>query len=635
MTRRLPLLLLLLVATACGQTTTLRLSIEGAAALGAVQRLRVVALVEGTGARATFTADVSARDLVVHPYVLELDVAADSRSRDALVLALADVDGTPVASALARVALSGTSTVALPLVAIGAGCDADHDGAKGCASHAACCSALEAQAAADCDDADPALQPFAEVAACRTCDQVAACKAVEPDGVEPIADVAEPPPDTPGPDLAEPTSDALESVDACVGADPCVRPEVAEVIEPLPDASEPEPDLPAPSDATDGVDDAPAEADPAPDLPADVSCVCTSGPCCDGCQHRPASTVCDAAAASTSYCDGACGGHVREIVSDRHCPGDASTCTGEMVARPSVVKADCPIYQTCWEAEAAACVASEDCANIVCPAGMRLVPEGVFYMGCNATLDDQCDAKEKPQHPVAVPTFCIDTFEVGRSDYALCMGTTCTTPGSGDDCVWGKSTGYDLHPINCVSWSQAKAYCEWRSARLCSEAEWEKAARGGCDVLAGDCASWEPLYAWGNGCPAAWGHGCTEDPWNDGTAAANCSEALCYDGFTATAPVDAYSSYPGPYDTTGMSGNVAEWVADCYHASYDTSGDGAVEAPTDGSAWLTNCEGASRLARGGSWGSAQSYYLRASARMVQSADNTTAATGIRCCRSIP
>jgi iron(II)-dependent oxidoreductase len=632
MTHRLPLLLLLLVATACGQTTTLRLSIGGAAALGAVQRLRVVALVEGTGARATFSADVSARDLVVHPYVLELDVAADSRARDALVTALADVDGTPVASALARVALSGTSTVALPLVAIGSGCDADHDGAKGCASHAACCSTLEAQAAADCDDADPDLQPFAEAAACRTCDQVAACKAIEPDGVEPVPDVVEPVPDVaeppldtsePVPDLADPPPDALESIDACVGADPCVRPEVAEVVEPLTDAAEPEADVPEPADAIEVVD-----TDTAP------GCDCASGPCCDGCHFRPSTTVCATAAESTAVCSGSgCGADVREIVSDRHCPGEASTCSGELVARPSTLKEDCPIYRTCSEIGGAHCVQSDTCADALCP-GMMVVPEGAFYMGCNATLDDQCDAKEKPQHPVAVPTFCIDIFEVTRADYAGCGA--CSTPGTGGDCVWGQAgAGYDAHPVNCVTWDQAKAYCTSRGARLCSEAEWEKAARGGCDTIADACSTSEPIYGWGNACPSAWGHGCVDDPWNEGSAAANCAEALCYDGYATTAPVDAFSSYPSPYYLAAMSGNVSEWVADCWHASYDPSGDGAVDAPSDGSAWTSGCESTGRIVRGGSWGSTLSYSLRASARQVLADGTGPSGAGIRCCRSVP
>jgi len=82
-----------------------------------------------------------------------------------------------------------------------------------------------------------------------------------------------------------------------------------------------------------------------------------------------------------------------------------------------------------------------------------------------------------------------------------------------------------------------------------------------------------------------------------------------------------------------MSGNVAEWVADCFHSSYDADGDGTVDASSNGSAWTTACD-SGHLVRGGSWGSSMAYYLRASARIPQPSANATAANGIRCCKDI-
>jgi|GEM_PF-952039 len=621
---RLRLLLLALVAAlaACSEPTTLRLSITAGSEVGALRGLRAIALVSGTSERSTFSADVTSRDLRTEPFVLEIDVSHGREENEAVVALLGDTSDGPTASAVVRVALSDTATHDVVLTPIGDGCDADRDGFKPCAAKAACCTALEAATATDCDDTEPRLSPFAEAAVCRACDAVATCLASEPDGVE-TPDTIEPNPEI-QPDLPpDARPDAHDAHDTQADA--------IDVAEPAPDTADPSPDVADPDPAPDLVEPPP---DVPIDLPPETTCDCSTGPCCDGCHYRSTDTVCAPAAATTTVCDGSgCGANVREIVSDRHCPGNGSSCTGNLVALPSALKQDCPAYKECSEAGGAHCVASDTCTELVCPSGMLVVPEGAFYMGCNATLDDQCDAKEKPQHPVAVPTFCIDTFEVPRADYAKCGA--CSTPGTGSDCVWGlDAQTYEGHPINCVTWEQAKAYCESRGTRLCSEAEWEKAARGGCDIVADGCAVNEPIYGWGNSCPSAWGHGCVDDPWDEGSAAANCAESLCYDGNAGTAPIDTFSSYPSPYLLASMSGNVAEWVADCYHASYDPNGDGLTDAPTDGSAWTSNCD-SGRLTRGGSWGSSLSYYLRASARMVQPADNATAANGIRCCKSIP
>jgi iron(II)-dependent oxidoreductase len=262
---------------------------------------------------------------------------------------------------------------------------------------------------------------------------------------------------------------------------------------------------------------------------------------------------------------------------------------------------------------------------------MVLVPPGPFYMGCNAYVTGGCDADQYPQHLVDTPVYCIDTFEVSRWDYSQCVGSGCVAAASGTNCN-GDQPDKDQHPINCVTWDQARTYCEARGARLCSEAEWEKAARGGCELLAGDCAPSMLTFPWGNDCPQAWGGTCAGEGWDAGTAKANCAKSLCQDDYEFTAPVDAFSADPSPYLLVAMAGNVMEWVEDCNHDSYDPDGDGQVDAPTDGQAWVDGCSSTGRVVRGGNWNSAVAAALAASDRGAVNPGSAVSGIGFRCCK---
>jgi len=254
--------------------------------------------------------------------------------------------------------------------------------------------------------------------------------------------------------------------------------------------------------------------------------------------------------------------------------------------------------------------------------GMVAVPAGSFWMGCNEAVDDECTSGEHPYHQVEVPPFEIDMTEVTVGQYAKCVAADACDPSTVGSSYWSLCTwdleNVDAHPINCVDWYQAKAYCEWAGRRLCSAAEWEKAARGGCELY-GDCAAESPHYPWG-------------------LAAASCLLAVMDDGgagcgIWGTSPVGTKPAGASPYGPLDMAGGVTEWVRDCWHINYYESEEGFYgPPPTDGTAWEeAACADSYKTVRGGSW-----YYfaqhLRVSFREGRSPEERTAMQGFRCCK---
>ena len=317
------------------------------------------------------------------------------------------------------------------------------------------------------------------------------------------------------------------------------------------------------------------------------------------CYTGPAGTAGVAACqAGVASCDGGVFDCVGEVVpGDEVCNGADDDCDGEMDEDPDAI---CPRGERCVDSACAA----------LCPSGMEYVPSGDFWMGCNAARDGACasDGREEPQHQVTTSSYCVDETEVTAGAYATCAG--CDALSSAGACTY-QEVGKEDHPINCVGWDDAKAYCAWRGARLCTEAEWEKAARGGCETLAGGaCQITTPTYPWGN-------------------EAATCERAVMIDGGDGcgVGELGAVGSKSpdgdSPYSVKDMAGNVWEWVED--DATGDYSG-----APVDGSAWILDPRAADRVFRGGSAGNTASN-LRASSRGFGNPTLAIDAIGFRCC----
>lgn len=188
------------------------------------------------------------------------------------------------------------------------------------------------------------------------------------------------------------------------------------------------------------------------------------------------------------------------------------------------------------------------------PSGLVAIAAGAFTMGCSGSLDVGCQDDSKPTHDVTLTAFSIDMTEVTQTEYDACVKTgACKAPGTSATCAWDPATRADF-PVTCISWADANAYCASVGKRLPTEAEWERAARGG-------------------GTPATGEH--TLYPWGDGPLSLDCAHSNFYGVRGCTLPAtDVVGTRPdgaSPEGALDMSGNVWEWVEDFYQSNYYAS----------------------------------------------------------------
>ena len=229
-----------------------------------------------------------------------------------------------------------------------------------------------------------------------------------------------------------------------------------------------------------------------------------------------------------------------------------------------------------------------------CPSGMVLIPAGSFMMGDADTLSSDA----QPPHRVTLSAFCLDLTEVTVAAWRGCTAAGCTAPDTGSMCNWTASAGArESHPINCVSWSQARSYCLSRGADLPTEAQWEYAARGSDTT--------NHIFPWGNAAPGA---------------------QLCWSGGgttrTSTCPVQSFPSGNSPFGVFDMAGNVAEWTL-------DWAGPYSAEPATDPTGPLV---GEYRSYRGGAWHLSAASMIRTPYRLADDPLYRFGWFGIRCAR---
>ncbi len=279
------------------------------------------------------------------------------------------------------------------------------------------------------------------------------------------------------------------------------------------------------------------------------------------------------------------------------------------------------------------CEANKVCSGTVCvlPGTMLTIPAGTFWMGCNGYLHYEClcdfdplpcspgPSSACPYHPVSVPEYEISVTEATTKDFAsflnengdLCGDAEClkyaqegmeqTAEG------WTVDDEYSEFPLRLATWFGARDYCIWKGGRLCTEAEWEKAARGGCEFYS-DCEAEGRDYPWGY-----------SDPGQDKCAGCDSKEY---------APVGSFPNGASPYGVLDMAGNADEWVQDCYASDYlDAFGDGSAhdEAFCPESEWGAKRRGV----RGGNSSTGWDAWLRV---YVRSSRYPDAGAGIRCCQ---
>ena len=234
-------------------------------------------------------------------------------------------------------------------------------------------------------------------------------------------------------------------------------------------------------------------------------------------------------------------------------------------------------------------------------ADMVLISAGEFQMGSNDGDND-----ERPVHTVYLDAFYIDKYEVTVGEYKQFVQTTGHRAPD-----WNKVSQYsptDQHPIVFVSWHDAMTYAQWAGKRLPTEAEWEKAARGG---LIG------ATYSWGNQIPNG--------------ALGNINSTA--DGYKYAAPVGSFlANGYGLHDTAG---NVWEWVLDVSELYSVSSNTNPIAGAESIQHLINNLSlvGGRRVLRGGSWSNTASH-VRVANRNNSNLTDTDPNVGFRCVMSV-
>ncbi len=267
-----------------------------------------------------------------------------------------------------------------------------------------------------------------------------------------------------------------------------------------------------------------------------------------------------------------------------------------------------------------------------CPEGMVYHPGGKYFQGTDA--DSPVLSLARPAHQVEVDAFCLDRREVTVAEYRECSGAgeckrayrdSFWPQGSMEAREWKSSRkAYSPlcnenhedrgeHPINCVTWNQAVAYCKRAGKRLPTESEWEFAARG----------SDGRVYPWGDEVPSAehlnaCGTECSA--WQ--TEAGVSGHGVMYeadDGHPATAAVGSFPKGTTERGLLDMTGNVFEWTDDPFLPYPNREGEPPDAVPD-----------MNRVIRGGAFNSVEPEHTDPALRYPMDASAHSHGIGFRC-----
>jgi len=220
---------------------------------------------------------------------------------------------------------------------------------------------------------------------------------------------------------------------------------------------------------------------------------------------------------------------------------------------------------------------------------MVLIPAGSFLRGYNGGGFD-----ERPESQVTLDAYLIDRFEVTFGSYLAFVNTTGHRKPISRYVKHFEKLSDPTQPAVYVSWQDADEYCRYRGARLPTEAEWEKAARGPNGFL----------WPWGNEDKQGWANTGNADP------------------VELTAPVGSFPHDRSAFGIHDMDGNAMEWVADWYQEDGYRDNQPNPKGPADGF---------SKVIRGASWGTAgQETRLTVRLKMIPDFRDTT--IGFRCAK---
>jgi sulfatase modifying factor 1 len=256
------------------------------------------------------------------------------------------------------------------------------------------------------------------------------------------------------------------------------------------------------------------------------------------------------------------------------------------------------------------------------PASLMIrVPAGTFVMGStsddvlSAFIDcqhepagDRCESTqfndEAPPHRVTLSAYWLDRTEVTVAEYGRCVGAgACRALPLGEG---ARRFDHANYPASLVTWDEARAYCNFRGARLPTEAEFERAARG----TTGRRYPWGTLYN-----SRASNHGRLDlQPTDD------------RDDFAELAPVGSFPAGRTSEGFLDLAGNVGEWVSDRYAPQYEDADVKDPQGPP-----MTGSTPA-RVVRGGGYES-PAPALRGAARQAEEPGMRRPWIGFRCARS--